>query len=84
MVGLGTMLGVYAAIVPLEEDYLRTTFGAAFDEYVARVPRVVPRAAPAEPQVGAYDAGVIARAESRTFVTFGAMLLALGAKAVVA
>ncbi len=84
VVGLGTMLGVYAAIVPLEEDYLRATFGAAFDEYVARVPRVVPRAAPAEPQVGAYDAGVIARAESRTFVTFGAMLLALGAKAVVA
>jgi protein-S-isoprenylcysteine O-methyltransferase Ste14 len=79
--GLGTMLGVYAAIVPLEEAYLRETFGDAFDDYVAHVPRVVPALAPAGSQLGAYDPSVIVRAESRTFVTFGAMLLALAFKA---
>ncbi|GAC1308494.1 MAG: hypothetical protein NVS2B3_16560 [Vulcanimicrobiaceae bacterium] len=75
--GLGSMLAVYAAIVPLEEAYLRATFGDAFDEYVARVPRLVPRLSAARPQAGTYDPTVIARAETRTFVTFGAMLAAL-------
>ena len=79
--GLGTMLGVYAAIVPLEETYLRETFGDAFDAYVARVPRLVPRTSPSEPQAGTYDSGVIATAETRTFVTFGAMLAVLALKA---
>ena len=79
--GLGTMLGVYAAIVPLEEAYLRETFGDAFDDYVGRVPRLVPRTTASQPQAGTYDAGVIARAETRTFVTFGAMLAALTARA---
>lgn len=78
--GLGSMLAVYAAIVPLEEAYLRTTFGAPFDDYAARVPRLVPRTVASEPQLGAYDPSVIGRAESRTFVTFGAMLLALAVK----
>jgi protein-S-isoprenylcysteine O-methyltransferase Ste14 len=77
---LGTMFGVYAAIVPLEEAYLRETFGAAFERYVADVPRLVPLGAPAGSQVGGYDAGVIVRAESRTFVTFGLMLAALVGK----
>ena len=79
--GLGSMLAVYAAIVPLEEAYLRRTFGEAFDDYAARVPRVVPLLAPSEPQQGTYDPNVIAKAETRTFVTFGAMLLALALKA---
>jgi steroid 5-alpha reductase family enzyme len=79
--GLGTMLGVYAAIVPLEEAYLRETFGDAFDAYVSQVPRVVPALAPAGSQAGTYDPSVIVRAESRTFVTFGVMLLALAFKA---
>jgi len=78
--GLGSMLAVYAAIVPLEESYLRKTFGASFDEYVARVPRLVPRAGASEPQAGSYDPSVILQAESRTFLTFGAMLLALALK----
>ena len=79
--GLGTMLGVYAAIVPLEETYLRETFGAAFDDYVARVPRLVPRTTPSQPQAGTYDASVIASAETRTFLTFGAMLATLALRA---
>jgi len=80
-VGLGTMLALYAAIVPLEEAYLRDTFGAEFDAYVERVPRIVPQLAAAQPQAGTYDPAVIAAAETRTFVTFGAMLVALALKA---
>ena len=83
-IGLGTMLAVYAAIVPLEEAYLRETFGVPFDDYAARVPRLVPLRTASEPQAGSYDPAVIATAESRTFLTFGAMLLALAAKSVVA
>jgi protein-S-isoprenylcysteine O-methyltransferase Ste14 len=82
--GLGTMLAVYAAIVPLEEAYLRETFGADFEAYAERVPPVIPRTTAAEPQQGAYDPGVIASAESRTFATFAAMLAALGVQAAVA
>jgi protein-S-isoprenylcysteine O-methyltransferase Ste14 len=78
---LGTMLAVYSIVVPHEERYLRATFGAAFDAYVEAVPRVIPRTRPAGTAAGTYDPAVIARAESRTFVTFGAMLLALAFKA---
>jgi protein-S-isoprenylcysteine O-methyltransferase Ste14 len=78
---LGTMLAVYSIVVPHEERYLRSTFGAAFDEYVAAVPRVLPRSAPGGSQQGTYDPAVIGRAESSTFLTFGAMLLALAFKA---
>jgi protein-S-isoprenylcysteine O-methyltransferase Ste14 len=84
IVGLGTMLAVYATIVPLEEAYLRQTFGAEFDDYVARVPPVVPRLSPSRPEYGVYDGSVIARAETRTFATFAAMLAALAVKALLA
>jgi protein-S-isoprenylcysteine O-methyltransferase Ste14 len=79
--GLGTMLGVYAVIVPLEEAYLRETFGSAFEEYARRVPRLVPRTTPAGAGNGSYDAAVLGKAETRTFGTFGAMLAVLAAKA---
>jgi hypothetical protein len=36
---------------------------------------------PAEPQRGSYDPAVIGKAESRTFLTFGAMLATLALKA---
>ncbi len=78
--GLGSMLAVYATIVPLEENYLRRTFGDSFRDYESRVPRLLPRLTPSQPQAGTYDAGVIGRAETRTFLTFGAMLLALALK----
>ena len=78
---LGTMLGVYAIVVPHEERFLRATFGDAFDAYTAAVPRVLPRVTPAGSQTGDYDPTVIGRAESRTFVTFGLMLAVLAAKA---
>ena len=78
---LATMLGIYAVIVPHEENYLRATFGAAFDDYVARVPQVVPALEPSEPQQGSYDPDVIGKAETRTWLTFGAMLGVLALKA---
>jgi protein-S-isoprenylcysteine O-methyltransferase Ste14 len=78
---LAAMLGVYAVIVPHEEAFLRATFGAAFDEYAARVPRVFPALEPATEQSGSYDPSVIGKAESRTFVTLGAMLATLALKA---
>jgi protein-S-isoprenylcysteine O-methyltransferase Ste14 len=34
---------MYQAVTLAEEDYLRNKFGAAFDEYCARVPRWIPR-----------------------------------------
>jgi len=75
------MAAVYAVIIPHEEAYLRKTFGAAFDDYVTRVPPLIPQLAPAEPQSGTFDPAVIATAESRTFATFGAMLAALALRA---
>ena len=77
---LGTMLAVYATIVPHEEEYLRATFGADYDEYAQRVPRILPRRWASTPQEGTYDAGVIAHAESRTFITFAVMLCILALK----
>jgi len=82
-ISMVTMLAVYAAIVPHEESFLRATFGASYDEYASRVARVWPRRPqPSAPRLGSYDAGVIARAESRTFITFAVMLGILGFKAV--
>ena len=78
---LGTMFAVYRVVVPHEERYLRATFGAAFDEYVAAVPRCIPRTSPGGSEAGTYDPAVIGKAESRTFITFGAMLAALAFKA---
>ena len=78
---LAAIVGVYSVIVPHEENYLRETFGAAFEDYTRRVPPVVPLLEPSEPQQGSYDPEVIAKAESRTFATFGAMLAVLALKA---
>jgi protein-S-isoprenylcysteine O-methyltransferase Ste14 len=78
---LGAMLGVYGVVIPHEERYLRATFGDAFDAYTAAVPRILPRTSPAGSQSGTYDPSVIGRAESRTFVTFAAMLAVLALKA---
>ena len=78
---LAAMLGVYGVIVPHEEAYLRSTFGAEFEDYCVRVPRVVPALEPSEPQHGSYDPGVIGKAETRTWLTFGAMLGVLALKA---
>ncbi|MGA3037334.1 MAG: isoprenylcysteine carboxylmethyltransferase family protein [Vulcanimicrobiaceae bacterium] len=81
---LAVMLAVYATIVPHEESFLRATFGASYDEYMLRVPRVWPRQPKlSAAQLGTYDASVIGRAETRTFVFFSLMLVVLALKAFV-
>ncbi len=71
---LAAMAGVYAVIVPHEEQFLRSQFGDAFDDYCRRVPPVVPLPEPAPGGQGSWNPGVIREAESKTFATFGAML----------
>ena len=78
---LGTMLGVYATIVPHEEAFLRSEFGEAFDRYCERVPPVIPQLEPMPDGAGEWQPSVIKDAESKTFATFGAMLVALALKA---
>lgn len=82
-IALAMMLAVYVTIVPHEEAFLRATFGASYEEYASRVARVWPRTPrPSASQLGTYDARVIMRAETRTFITFAVMLCILGFKAI--
>jgi protein-S-isoprenylcysteine O-methyltransferase Ste14 len=74
---LVAMAALYAAIVPHEEAFLRSRFGEEFESYCARVPRVVPRLRPLEGAAGRWEPEAVRSAESKTFVLFGAMLLAL-------
>jgi protein-S-isoprenylcysteine O-methyltransferase Ste14 len=78
---LAAMAGVYATIVPHEERYLRAQFGEEFDRYCERVPPVIPRREPAAGGRGEWRPSVITEAESKTFLSFGAMLAALALKA---
>lgn len=78
---LGTMAAVYAAIVPHEEQYLRSQFGEPYERYCAEVPQIVPSLEPAGEAKGIWKPDVIAKAETNTFLTFGAMLAVLALKA---
>jgi protein-S-isoprenylcysteine O-methyltransferase Ste14 len=77
---LAIMAGVYATIVPHEEDFLRGQFGETFERYCERVPRVVPQLEPMPDGAGEWNPAVIKDAESKTFLTFGAMLALLALK----
>ena len=78
---LASMAAVYAAIVPHEEGFLREQFGESFEKYCESVPRYVPRSTPYEEASGEWNGGVVREAESKTFVTFAAMLVALAVRA---
>ncbi|MGZ3498826.1 MAG: methyltransferase family protein [Vulcanimicrobiaceae bacterium] len=78
---LGLMAGVYARIIPHEEQFLRSEFGGAFERYCEKVPPLVPLPDPAPDGNGTWKPNVIKDAESKTFMTFGAMLAVLALKA---
>jgi len=78
---LGTMAAVYSIIVPYEEQYLRAEFGEPYERYCETVPQIVPALEPAGEQRGQWKPEVIAKAETNTFLTFGAMLATLALKA---
>jgi hypothetical protein len=78
---LASMAAVYATIVPHEEGFLRDQFGESFEKYCESVPRYVPRSTPYEEASGEWNGGVVREAESKTFVTFAAMLVALAVRA---
>jgi protein-S-isoprenylcysteine O-methyltransferase Ste14 len=78
---LGTIAAVYATIIPHEEQFLRREFGEEFTLYCERVPALIPLPEAAENGRGTYDPDVILDAESKTFVSFGAMLAVLALKA---
>jgi protein-S-isoprenylcysteine O-methyltransferase Ste14 len=78
---LAAMACVYATIVPHEERFLRSQFGERYDWYCERVPPVIPQLESMPGGAGQWRASVIKDAESRTFLTFGAMLAALALKA---
>lgn len=79
---LGTMAALYATIVPHEEEYLHERFGEEFERYCERVPRILPQLDPAPDGEQQWDPSVIGKAESKTFVTFGAMLALLALKSI--
>jgi len=49
-VALGTMIAVYATIIPHEENFLRSRFGEPFVRYCNDVARIIPRLKPASVQ----------------------------------
>lgn len=78
---LGTMVAVYATIVPHEEQFLRTQFGSTFERYCEAVPPYIPATESSFESKGEWKPEVIKDAESRTFATFGIMLAVLAVKA---
>ena len=78
---LAAMAAVYTAIVPHEEEFLQAQFGEAFEKYCERVPRIVPQIEPMPDGEGEWDSGALVAAESKTFATFAAMLVALVVRA---
>jgi len=77
---LVVMAGVYATIVPHEEQFLLGEFGPDFERYRENVPPLFPRTTPWDEGRGTWRPEVIRSAETRTFVTFAAMLTALAFK----
>lgn len=75
------MGAVYATIVPHEEAFLHSQFGEEFERYCERVPRIIPQLEPAPGGNGEWQPEALKAAESKTFVVFGAMLLALALRA---
>ncbi len=80
---LAFMLCLYGVIVQHEERFLRIQFGGQFEDYCARVPRIVPRGrAPAESN-GTWHPRVLLEAETKTMLIFAGVVLLLFVKSIV-
>jgi protein-S-isoprenylcysteine O-methyltransferase Ste14 len=78
---LAALTCVYATIVPHEEAFLRSEFGEKFERYCERVPRLIPQLEPLDEGEGEWKGEALVEAESKTFLTFGAMLAVLALRA---
>lgn len=67
---LALFLLMYAVIVPLEEEYLAGTFGAAYTAYRAEVHRLWPRLRPYRKAPRAFDFEAALRGELHTVVQY--------------
>jgi protein-S-isoprenylcysteine O-methyltransferase Ste14 len=70
-----TYISVYAVVVPVEEDYLRSTYGIAYAEYMRLVPRVMPQIKPYPRPQGHFNVRHICRSEIYTIALFALVLL---------
>jgi len=61
---------VYGKIILFEEEYLRQSFGEAYDLYAREVPRIIPRLRPYEFRQGRFDGSIILKAEVHTIILF--------------
>lgn len=77
---VGSYGTVYGIIIPLEEEYLQSTFGRVYSEYKRAVPRVVPRLTPYVRQQGTFHWSVIRSAEIHTLALFFLMGCVMAAK----
>jgi protein-S-isoprenylcysteine O-methyltransferase Ste14 len=84
-VGVGLIvlfLAIYVPVIRSEEDFLRGKF-ASFDEYVARVPRLLPRITPASNERGSFSRQLyVQHREYNALIGTLAMVCALIAKLV--
>ncbi len=80
LVALAFFFGEYFFIICAEESFLRGRFGAAFDDFCAKVPRWVPRLSPAYPgalRAGAFDWTRALKKEVNPFAAWASGALAL-------
>jgi protein-S-isoprenylcysteine O-methyltransferase Ste14 len=80
-IGLAFFFGEYFFIIRAEEDFLRQQFGATYEQYLAAVPRWLPRLSPAYPgQLGdRFDWRRALKKESNPFAAWSLGVLALHA-----
>ncbi|MHC9542451.1 MAG: isoprenylcysteine carboxylmethyltransferase family protein [Vulcanimicrobiota bacterium] len=61
---------VYGTIIPLEEEFLKKTFGDTYTEYCREVPPVFPAFKPYAKQQGTFSWTPVMKGESQTLIMF--------------
>ena len=77
---VATYVTVYGLIIPLEEEYLRKTFGEPYLEYLRHVPRVIPRSTPYEDARGTFRWTAIQRGEIHTLLLFAVITFIMASR----